>query len=96
MAKLTTKARKDLPKKDFVEPGKEGYPIEDRSHARNALSRSSGKPVHAAVVKKVEKKFPNLAVNGKPPKMPKMKSQSTSTGYMVGGPTATDDNAAIQ
>jgi hypothetical protein len=42
MAKLTTKARKEIPAKDFAGPDR-SYPIEDRSHARNALARASGK-----------------------------------------------------
>jgi hypothetical protein len=41
MVKLTTKARKDLPKKDFGLPGSEKYPMPDRSHAANAKSRAS-------------------------------------------------------
>jgi hypothetical protein len=42
MAKLTTKARKGLKKSSFVSPGKRAYPIENISHARSALARSSG------------------------------------------------------
>ena len=69
MAKLNAKARQSLPKKDFALPGKgEGkkgagsgsYPIPDASHARNALARSSGKPVAGAVRAKVHAKFPNI------------------------------------
>lgn len=41
MAKLTTKARKALPKSDFALPGKRAYPIEDTAHARNAKARAS-------------------------------------------------------
>jgi hypothetical protein len=46
MARLTYKARKAMPKKSFALPskregGKGGYPIPDKSHARNALSRVS-------------------------------------------------------
>jgi hypothetical protein len=41
MAKLTTKSRKDLPKKDFGLPGSEKYPMPDRSHAANAKARAS-------------------------------------------------------
>ena len=41
MAKLTAKARKAIPSKEFGEPGKRKYPIEDKSHARNALARVS-------------------------------------------------------
>ncbi len=33
MAKLTTKARKSLPKKDFGLPSKKAYPMPDKSHA---------------------------------------------------------------
>jgi hypothetical protein len=41
MAKLTTGKRNKLPKKDFAEPGKRAYPIEDKPHARNAKARAS-------------------------------------------------------
>lgn len=58
-----------MPKSDFALPGKgEGpkgagsgsYPIPDRSHAANALARSSGKPVAAAVRAKVHAKYPDM------------------------------------
>ncbi|MDE2233752.1 MAG: hypothetical protein KGJ90_06655 [Patescibacteria group bacterium] len=64
MTKLTSQARKEIPKKDFAGPDK-SYPIEDKNHARNALARSSGKAVHAEVVKKVERKYPDIRVDGK-------------------------------
>jgi hypothetical protein len=41
VAKLNTNARKKLPKEDFAEPEKRGYPVEDKSHARNAKARAS-------------------------------------------------------
>jgi hypothetical protein len=41
MAKLTSKARKALPKKDFGLPGKKAYPMPDRSHAANAKARAT-------------------------------------------------------
>lgn len=41
MAKLTTKARKSLPKSEFGEPGKRAYPMPDKSHAANAKARAS-------------------------------------------------------
>lgn len=65
MAKLTTKTRKAIPTKSFALPGRK-YPIEDKSHAKNALSRVSqfGTPVQQAEVRaKVHKKFPGI---GKP------------------------------
>ena len=41
MAKLTSKGRKSLPSKDFGLPGSRKYPMEDKSHARNAKARAS-------------------------------------------------------
>ncbi|MEO8925993.1 MAG: DUF6582 domain-containing protein [Caulobacteraceae bacterium] len=41
MAELNTKARAKLSKKEFAEPKKRAYPIEDKSHARNAKARAS-------------------------------------------------------
>jgi hypothetical protein len=40
MAKLTTKARKDLPASKFAGPDR-GYPVPDKSHAVNAKARAS-------------------------------------------------------
>jgi hypothetical protein len=40
MAKLTTKARKALPKSTFAGPDR-SYPVPDRSHAGNAKARAS-------------------------------------------------------
>lgn len=40
MAKLTTKARKRLPKADFAGPDR-SYPVPDRSHAANAEARAT-------------------------------------------------------
>lgn len=41
MAKLTSQQRNKLPKSDFGLPGREAYPMPDKSHARNALARAS-------------------------------------------------------
>jgi hypothetical protein len=41
MSDLSPKARDKLPAKDFAEPKKRAYPIEDRPHARNAKARAS-------------------------------------------------------
>ncbi|HEY7901356.1 MAG TPA: hypothetical protein VIC25_09245 [Caulobacteraceae bacterium] len=41
MAELNAKARDRLPDKDFAEPKKRAYPIEDKAHARNAKARAS-------------------------------------------------------
>jgi hypothetical protein len=64
MAPLTTKARKEIPAKDFAGPHK-SFPIENKAHARDALARASGKPVDAEVKAKVERKYPNIRVDGK-------------------------------
>ena len=61
MAKLTSKQRKNLPKKDFAGPDR-SFPIPDASHARNALARAANKPeaekekIRAAV----HRKFPSI------------------------------------
>ena len=41
MGKLTTKARDKLSKSEFGLPGSRKYPVENASHARNALARVS-------------------------------------------------------
>lgn len=64
MAKLTTKARAALPKSTFAGPDR-SYPINDPSHARNALARVSefGTPaLKAKVASKVKAKFPGIKV----------------------------------
>lgn len=68
MARLSYGQRKSLPKSDFALPakrkgGKGGYPIEDKAHARNALSRVSqdgSAKQKAEVRRKVHEKFPNI------------------------------------
>ena len=63
MAKLTTAARKKLPSKSFAEPGKRAYPIQDASHARNALARVAqhGSSSEKAKVRaKVHAKYPGI------------------------------------
>ena len=62
MAKLTAKARAKIPAKNFALPGGR-YPIEDASHARNALARVSqhGTPAEKATVRaKVSAKYPGI------------------------------------
>lgn len=62
MAKLSTKARKALPSSTFAGPDR-SYPINDPSHARNALSRVSqfGSPeLKARVRAKVRRKYPAI------------------------------------
>lgn len=52
MAELTAAARRRIPKGSFALPGRR-YPIEDRSHAQNALARVSqhGTPDEKAKVR---------------------------------------------
>lgn len=59
-AKLTSKARDALPASAFVFPAKRAYPIHDLAHARNALSRSAGKPEAAVVRAAVYRRYPAL------------------------------------
>lgn len=53
MAKLTTEARKAIPTGKFALPGRR-YPIEDKTHARNALARVSqfGSPAEKSTVRR--------------------------------------------
>ena len=41
MSKLTAKQRKAIPKSEFGLPKERKYPMEDKSHARNAKARAS-------------------------------------------------------
>ena len=54
MAKLSTKSRDKLPAKDFAGPGR-SYPVENKSHARDAKARASG-AVNAGRMSKSEEK----------------------------------------
>ena len=70
MAKLTTKARKALPGNAFAGPGR-SYPINNPSHARNALSRASGNAspaLEARIKAKVHRKYPGIKIEGEPSK----------------------------
>lgn len=41
LTKLNADDRNKLPAKDFAEPEKRTYPIEDKAHARNAKARAT-------------------------------------------------------
>lgn len=62
MAKLTAATRNALPTNDFVFPGQRKFPINDASHARDALSRAGaqGGSVQAKVRAAVKRKFPGI------------------------------------
>ena len=63
MPKLSSEERKSLPSKEFAEPDKRKYPLENKAHARNALSRveQSGTASEKARVKAaVKKKYPSV------------------------------------
>lgn len=62
MAKLTTERRNALPAKSFAGPDR-SYPINDMSHARNALARVSQHgtaELKAKVRAAVHRKFPSI------------------------------------
>lgn len=63
MAKLTTKARKALPKSSFGLPGKRAYPMPDASHAANAKARASQAVNAGRMSKSTEKKIDAKANN---------------------------------
>jgi len=67
MAKLTTAKRKAIPSKDFAGPDR-SYPINDASHARNALARVSQHGTQALksrVKSAVKRKYPGIKQAGK-------------------------------
>lgn len=67
MAKLTAKARNALPTSDFAGPDR-SYPINNPSHARNALARAAqhaSPELQSKIKAKVRRKFPNIQVEGK-------------------------------
>lgn len=61
MARLTTKARKSLPAKDFALPGSRKYPVEDRSHAVNAKARAAQAVKAGRMSKSTEEKIDKKA-----------------------------------
>lgn len=66
MAKLTTRGRKMISGKNFALSGRR-YPIQDISHARNALARVSQFGTNyekQTVRKKVYDKYPSLRKKG--------------------------------
>lgn len=70
MAKLTSSARNKLPASTFAGPDR-SYPIEDASHARNALARAAqhaSSELQSKIKAKVRRKFPNIRVEGEPAK----------------------------
>ena len=65
MAILKAKSRNRLAKSSFALPGQRKFPIEDMSHARNALARVSqfGSPAEMAQVRAaVHKKYPSMGM----------------------------------
>lgn len=59
-ADLTTESRDHISEHNFALPADRKYPIENISHARNALARSSGKPEESKVRAAVYRKYPSL------------------------------------
>ena len=67
MAKLSAAERNALPDSDFAGPDR-SYPIEDKSHAQQALRmRGHASPsAQKKIVSKVKKKFPGVGAGSKP------------------------------
>ena len=67
MSKLNAKKRNKLPNKDFALPGRR-FPVQDASHAKNALARVSQHGTaseKATVRRKVHAKFPGIGAGKK-------------------------------
>ena len=74
---ISARQRQKLPSSDFALPGRGSgpggkgpgsYPIDTKGRARSALSRASANasPAEQATIKrKVRKKYPSIAVDGK-------------------------------
>ena len=63
MSKLTYAKRKKLKTSSFAIPSERAYPINDQSHARNALARASeyATPSQQTMIKrKVKAKYPSI------------------------------------
>lgn len=86
MPKLNAKKRNALPGSDFAVPGRK-FPVNDRSHARNALARVAqhGSPKEKAEVRaKVHEKFPGIGAGGKmkdEKKMHERKGEKRATAH---------------
>ena len=61
MAELDAAKRNKLPAKDFAEPDKRAYPIEDKAHARNAKARASQAVKSGRMSKSEERKIDKKA-----------------------------------
>lgn len=82
MSKLTTKERKKIPTSSFAGPDR-SYPIEDASHAKDALARVSqhGSPeVKAEVRHKVHERYPGIQQSHK---FPNAKGETHGYGHAV-------------
>lgn len=89
MAPLTTKSRNALPTSSFAGPDR-SYPINDPSHARNALSRAAqfASPSEQASIRaKVKKKFPSIGMKKAADEGRVSRKSMEKRGYSMG-----DDN----
>lgn len=77
-AELTTEGRKHIAESNFALSGRR-YPIQDISHARNALARSSGKSEESQVKAAVYRKYPSLKENAKKSGAPTAEPRRVST-----------------
>jgi hypothetical protein len=57
MSKLTAAVRNKLPKREFALPAERKYPIENKSHARNAKARASEMANRGTISKAVEERI---------------------------------------
>lgn len=109
MARLTAAARKRLPAKDFGEPSKRKFPMEDKAHARDAKARASeeerkgkiSKGTERAIDRKADKKLGNAkkgaGANAKkrpePAAKPERPGRSMSPAEIVNRDHQTRENA---
>ena len=68
MAKLSAKRRNALPSSAFAYPSQRKYPINDKAHARAALSqaaKSSTFGTYSHVAARVRARYPSITTGGK-------------------------------
>jgi hypothetical protein len=86
-AVLSAADRSSLPASDFAipskRPGPGSYPINDESHARDALARSAGKPEEGTVRAAVKRKYPDMEIDSDKSEAPDLEEAEGELANLV-------------
>ena len=80
---ISAAKRHSLPKSDFVYPEREGFPVDTKARARNALARAAQSKTsgsYETVAKKVRAKFPDIQTKGTAAKPAKAAKKTAAKG----------------